>query len=156
MFCTHILMCEYSLTVNVSKFRDKVAKEMILCWIGPECQCRSGVVRSFCMIAGMIGFSDFFVVVVVVVVGSDDFFRRSGTEKERTKVSRFRFFSIFSLILKCSFQLEQFSTNLLVDWSKHGHLWNKRCLWSKSAFLNRRDASRYRDLEAFLPGLEIF
>ena len=29
--------------------------------------------------------------------------------------------------------------------------------WStRSAFLNRRDASRYRDLETFLPGLEIF
>ena len=27
---------------------------------------------------------------------------------------------------------------------------------SKPAFLNRQDASRYRDLEAFLPGLEIF
>ena len=27
---------------------------------------------------------------------------------------------------------------------------------SKAVFLNRRDASRYRDLETFLPGLEIF
>ncbi len=26
---------------------------------------------------------------------------------------------------------------------------------SISAFLNRRDASQYRDMEAFLPGLEI-
>jgi hypothetical protein len=25
----------------------------------------------------------------------------------------------------------------------------------KSVFLNRRDASRYRDLETFLPGLEL-
>ncbi len=28
--------------------------------------------------------------------------------------------------------------------------------WSGTVFLNRRDASRYRDLEAFLPGLELF
>jgi hypothetical protein len=27
---------------------------------------------------------------------------------------------------------------------------------SRPVFLNRRDASRYRDLEAFLPGLELF
>jgi len=30
------------------------------------------------------------------------------------------------------------------------------CLLSKSVLLNRRDASRCRDLGAFLPGLELF
>jgi len=28
--------------------------------------------------------------------------------------------------------------------------------WLKAVFLNRRDASRYQDLEVFLPGLELF